>query len=222
MTLVIELVVRQSDVYHRESDTSDWLLTDRVSSWPGAPADRGWRYLRLSLERHDSSDTDFKYTKTSLETILSYDRLTPPPPWLILTLEVSGGPQFTLKHPNSSLLQNCHHEYLIRTALRYELFEDALEHISNLIKKVSRSGCRYFFLLTLGLVWEQTYTGTPQAFIKHVATVYSDRSGACCMSVVREANLEMCEPPAECGGGTLEQSKTDTKTQSIFSVAFIY
>ena len=89
MALIIELVVRQSNVYRSESDTSDWLLTDCVSSWPGTPNDRGWRYLRQSLERHDSSDTDFKYTKTTLETILSYDRLTPPPPWLIQTLEVS-------------------------------------------------------------------------------------------------------------------------------------
>jgi hypothetical protein len=80
-----------SDIHNRESDTSDWLLTDRVSSWPGTPADRGWRYLRQSLERHDSPDTDFKYTKITLETILSYDRLTPPPPWLIQILEVSDG-----------------------------------------------------------------------------------------------------------------------------------
>lgn len=104
MALVIELAPRPSDIYRRESDTSDWLLTDRVSSWPGTPSDRGWRYLRQSLERHDSSDTDFKYTKTTLETILSYDRLTPPPPWLIQILEVSNGTQFTLKHVDSFLL----------------------------------------------------------------------------------------------------------------------
>lgn len=89
MTLVAEITALTSDIRRRESDTSDWLLTDRVSSWPGNPADRGWRYLRQSLERHDSSDTDFKYTKTTLETVLSYDRLTPPPPWLIQSLEVS-------------------------------------------------------------------------------------------------------------------------------------
>ena len=89
MILVLEVTTSASDVHRRESDTSDWLLTDRVSSWPGTPADRGWRYLRQSLERHDGPDTDLKYTKTSLETILSYDRLTPPPPWLIQVLEVS-------------------------------------------------------------------------------------------------------------------------------------
>ena len=97
MTLAAETVALTSDIHRRESDTSDWLLTDRVSSWPGTPADRGWRYLRQSLERHDSSDTDFKYTKTTLETILSYDRLTPPPPWLIQTLEVSDEIWFSLE-----------------------------------------------------------------------------------------------------------------------------
>lgn len=80
MILILEITTLASDICYRESDTSDWLLTDRVSSWPGTPTDRGWRYLRQPLERHDSPDTDFKYTKTTLEIILSYDRLTPPPP----------------------------------------------------------------------------------------------------------------------------------------------
>jgi hypothetical protein len=104
MALVVELGAQPSDISRRESDTSDWLLTDRVSSWSGTPADRGWRYLRQSLERHDNSDTDFKYTKSTLETILSYDRFTPPPPWLIQILEVSDGPQFTSGRFDLSLL----------------------------------------------------------------------------------------------------------------------
>ena len=104
MTFVAEIVALTSDIRRRESDTSDWLLTDQVSSWPGTPADRGWRYLRQSLERHDSPDTDFKYTKTTLETVLSYDRLTPPPPWLIQTLEVSDEIGFTLE---PSLIHRC-------------------------------------------------------------------------------------------------------------------
>jgi hypothetical protein len=70
-------------------DTADWLLTDNVSSWPGTPADRGWRYLKLALERHDGLDTDYRYNKAVLEAILSHDRALPPPPWLIQTLEVS-------------------------------------------------------------------------------------------------------------------------------------
>lgn len=74
---------------YRQTDTSDWLLTDRVSSWPGSATDRAWRYLRQALERHDNAETDYRYTKITLETILGYDRFSPPPPWLINTLEVS-------------------------------------------------------------------------------------------------------------------------------------
>ncbi|KAJ7122853.1 nucleoporin Nup120/160-domain-containing protein [Mycena epipterygia] len=100
-----------------QQDNSDWLLTDKVSSWPGSPADRGWRYLRQSLERHDGPDTDFKYTKTTLETILSLQRTWPPPPWLIHSLE---------EH---------HHEYLIRVNLRYEKFDQCISHTLSLIQK---------------------------------------------------------------------------------------
>ncbi|KAJ6538958.1 nucleoporin Nup120/160-domain-containing protein [Mycena capillaripes] len=100
-----------------QEDNSDWLLTDKVSSWPGSPADRGWRYLRQSLERHDESDTDYKYTKITLETILSLQRTSPPPPWLIHSLE---------EH---------HHEYLIRVNLRYENFDQCISHTLALIQK---------------------------------------------------------------------------------------
>ncbi|KAF9468851.1 nucleoporin Nup120/160-domain-containing protein [Collybia nuda] len=100
-----------------QEDTSDWLLTDKVSSWPGTPADRGWRYLRQSLQRHDNAETDFKYTKATLETIMSFDRSSPPPPWLIHILEEN------------------HHEYLIRINLRYENLEYAIEHTLSLIRK---------------------------------------------------------------------------------------
>ena len=34
-----------------DTPSADWLLTDKVSSWPGSPAERGWRYLRQCLER---------------------------------------------------------------------------------------------------------------------------------------------------------------------------
>ncbi|OBZ71774.1 hypothetical protein A0H81_08206 [Grifola frondosa] len=98
-------------------DTSDWLLTDKVSSWPGTPADRGWRYLRQSLERHDGPETDYRYTKVTFETTLAWDRTSPPPPWLIHTLEA--------QHP----------EYLIRTCLRYEVLESALEHTLSLMHR---------------------------------------------------------------------------------------
>ncbi|KAF8227965.1 hypothetical protein L208DRAFT_1490549 [Tricholoma matsutake] len=100
-----------------QENTSDWLLTDKVSSWPGTPADRGWRYLRLSLQRHDNADTDYKYTKAVLEVILNTDRSSPPPPWVIRTL------------------QDHHPEYLIRVCLRYENFEQAIEHTLSLMRK---------------------------------------------------------------------------------------
>ncbi|TFY51621.1 hypothetical protein EVJ58_g10469 [Rhodofomes roseus] len=98
-------------------DTSDWLLTDKVSSWPGTPTDRGWRFLRQALERHDGSETDFRYSKVTLETILEYDRASPPPPWLVHTLET--------QHP----------EYLIRTCLRYDNLDSALDHVLALMRR---------------------------------------------------------------------------------------
>ena len=73
---------------------SDWLLTDKVSSWQGTPADRGWRYLRQSLEQHDNAETDYKYSKVTLETILSAGSSSPPP-WLVHVLEVREYSVFT-------------------------------------------------------------------------------------------------------------------------------
>ncbi|TBU50494.1 nucleoporin Nup120/160-domain-containing protein [Dichomitus squalens] len=98
-------------------DMSDWLLTDKVSSWPGTPAERGWRYLRQSLERHDGPQTDYRYSKVALETIVSFDRTSPPPPWLIHKLE---------EH---------HPEYLIRTCLRYEVLEAALDYTLSMMRR---------------------------------------------------------------------------------------
>ncbi len=70
------------------TDFLDWLLTDKVTSWAGTPSDRGWRYLRQSLERHDSPDTDLRYSKVVFETIIGLERSSTPPPWLIHRLEV--------------------------------------------------------------------------------------------------------------------------------------
>ncbi|KAK1217352.1 hypothetical protein PQX77_019987 [Marasmius sp. AFHP31] len=99
-----------------QEDTSDWLLTDKVSSWPGSPADRGWRYLRESLKRHDGFETEHKYTKIALETVLSFQS-SPPPPWLIQALE---------EH---------HHDYLIRVSLRFGNLDQAIDHILSLVRK---------------------------------------------------------------------------------------
>ncbi|EPQ59509.1 hypothetical protein GLOTRDRAFT_71020 [Gloeophyllum trabeum ATCC 11539] len=105
---------RDPDVVIQE-DTSDWLLTDSVSSWPGTPADRGWRYVRESLARHDNRHTDFKYSKVVFETIM--DMEAAPPPWLVSTLEEN------------------HHEWLIRTCLRYEKYELTLRYTLSLVRK---------------------------------------------------------------------------------------
>ncbi|KAI0038000.1 hypothetical protein FA95DRAFT_1684755 [Auriscalpium vulgare] len=101
-------------------DTTDWLLTDDPSSWAGTPADRGWRYLRQVLDRHDGSSTDFRYSKIAFETIAGLDRTSTPPPWLVHSLEVH--------HP----------EWLIRTYLRFEMFELALEQTLSLIRKTDK------------------------------------------------------------------------------------
>jgi nuclear pore complex protein Nup160 len=78
-----------AELRHRSEDTTDWLLTDNVTSWAGTPSDRGWRYLRQSLERHDGSDTDLRYSKVVFETITGLESAATPPPWLITRLEVN-------------------------------------------------------------------------------------------------------------------------------------
>ncbi|TFK56037.1 hypothetical protein OE88DRAFT_1652614 [Heliocybe sulcata] len=100
-------------------DISDWLLTDNVKSWSGSPAARAWGYIRESLQRHDSQETDFKYTKAVFETIL--DRESTPPPWL------------------TGILEENHHEWLIRTCLRYEMVELMLQYTISLIRKSDAS-----------------------------------------------------------------------------------
>jgi len=74
---------------YRSEDTTDWLLTDKVTSWAGTPSDRGWRYLRQSLERHDGPETDLRYSKVVFETITGLESASTPPPWLIHRLEAS-------------------------------------------------------------------------------------------------------------------------------------
>ncbi len=78
-----------AELLRRLEDTTDWLLTDKVTSWAGMPSDRAWRYLRQSLERHDGPDTDLRYSKVVFETITGLERASTPPPWLIHKLEVS-------------------------------------------------------------------------------------------------------------------------------------
>lgn len=115
---------------------SDWLLTDKVSSWTGTHASRSWRYLRLCLERHDGAETDYRYTKVTLETILAFDRSNLPPPWLIQSLAVRSSRLLRVYDWLTYVTQEHHPEYLIRTSLRYDVIEQALEHTMSLLRKV--------------------------------------------------------------------------------------
>lgn len=117
-------------------DSSDWLLTDKVSSWPGTAADRAWRYLRQALERHDGSQSSFSYSKITLETILSFDRSSQSPPWLISLLEVRGYRLQTVVMSADEDPQEQHPEYLIRTYLRYEILDSAIECALSMLRKV--------------------------------------------------------------------------------------
>ncbi|KAF9452001.1 hypothetical protein P691DRAFT_795643 [Macrolepiota fuliginosa MF-IS2] len=100
-----------------QEEGADWLLTDKASSWSRTPAERGWNYLQQSLERHDSIKTDYRYSKTVSETILTHDKGSTAPPWLIQTLE---------KHQP---------EYLIRAALRHERVDLAMEYSLSMLQK---------------------------------------------------------------------------------------
>ena len=42
-----------ANLWHRLADTTDWLFTDKVTSWAGTPSDCRWRYLWQLLECHD-------------------------------------------------------------------------------------------------------------------------------------------------------------------------
>ncbi|KAG6885255.1 hypothetical protein C0993_004112 [Termitomyces sp. T159_Od127] len=113
----IDIIRREPAILSFPEDTSDWLLNDDLASWSGTPVERGWRYLRQALQQHDSAETDYRYSKATLETILGADRKSSPPPWLI------------------NILEENHHEYLIRISLRYDNLEAAIEHTLSLIRK---------------------------------------------------------------------------------------
>jgi nuclear pore complex protein Nup160 len=126
--------------FSRSEDTTDWLLTDKVTSWAGTPSDRGWRYLRQSLERHDRQDTHLRYSKIVFETIIGLERTSTPPPWLIHRLEVRILLLCLLSwksHRTRSTTKKEHDpEWLIRACMRFELLELALELTLSLIHNV--------------------------------------------------------------------------------------
>ncbi|KAF8574446.1 hypothetical protein K439DRAFT_1399027 [Ramaria rubella] len=102
-----------------QDDTAEWLHSDRVAAWPGTVAERGWRYLRTALERHDTAETEHAYRKAAAEKILELDRARALPSWLV---------DFFMAHQP---------EYLIRTCLRFDLVADAVEHCLTLVRKAN-------------------------------------------------------------------------------------
>jgi hypothetical protein len=122
-----------------QDDSSDWLITDNVASWTGTPADQGWRFLRQSLERQDSAEIDYKYAKVTLDTILAFGQSSLVPPWLVQSLEVRLLLIFfkTDCIKNTFFLFQVHNpEYLIRTFLRYDDLQSALEQSLSMMRKV--------------------------------------------------------------------------------------
>ncbi|KAI0030435.1 nucleoporin Nup120/160-domain-containing protein [Vararia minispora EC-137] len=99
---------------------ADWLLTDKVTSWAGSWDARAWRYLREALDQHDSLSTDHAYSKIVFETICGLERQFMPPPWLLRTLE------------------DFHPEWIIRTSMRFEMFDLAIEQALSLLHMSDR------------------------------------------------------------------------------------
>ena len=120
-------------------ETIDWLLTDKLSSWTGTPADRGWRYLRQALERYDGPASNYAYTKAAFDTILGFGRSSTPPPWLIQSLQVRSTllPTGTITYLHYDPVQEHHPEYLIQACLRFGMIDSALEHTLSMVRRVS-------------------------------------------------------------------------------------
>jgi hypothetical protein len=104
----------------RQEDTAEWLRTERVAAWPGTVAERGWRYLRVALEQHDTAEQEYAYRKAAVEKILEFDRSGALPSWLV------------------KFFEDNQPEYLIRTSMRFDLIGDAIDHSLGLVKKVCR------------------------------------------------------------------------------------
>ncbi|GJJ16272.1 hypothetical protein Clacol_010568 [Clathrus columnatus] len=107
---------RRGESYLAEDGTT-WLHSEKVSSWPGSPIERGWRYLRTALEQYDSSNNEYAYRKAVSERILEFDRSNSLPSWLVL------------------FFQDNQPEFLIRMFLRFELICEALEYSLSLVRK---------------------------------------------------------------------------------------
>ncbi|KAH8835198.1 hypothetical protein DL96DRAFT_1573284 [Flagelloscypha sp. PMI_526] len=112
---------RQTDPYDLITIRPSWLLSSDIRSWPGSPAEKGWRYLRQSLQQYDSAENEYGYTKAVIETMLSHSVDTSPQSWL------------------TELVEKQNPESLIRMYLRYGRIEFALQTVLKMIKKLSDS-----------------------------------------------------------------------------------
>jgi hypothetical protein len=83
----LEIAQHLLTIVYREEETARWLLSEAVSGWNGSLEEKGWRFLRQALERYDSENNDYAYTKVAFDTVLTYQR-SPPPPWLVALIEV--------------------------------------------------------------------------------------------------------------------------------------
>jgi len=113
-------LTRRGESYLLE-ETTLWLHTELVSSWPGTAIDRGWRYLRMTLEQHDFPETEHAYRKASLEKMLEWGgaKTGALPSWLVGFFEE--------KQP----------EYLIKTFLRFGMVQEAVEEGLGLVRKAN-------------------------------------------------------------------------------------
>ncbi|KIJ26033.1 hypothetical protein M422DRAFT_236708 [Sphaerobolus stellatus SS14] len=118
LTLQCLRLARRGESYLQDP-SSEWLHSERVSSWPGTPIERGWRYLRISLEQHDTAAKDYAYRKAVVEKMLEFDRDGALPSWLV---------KFFQEHEP---------EYLVRTCLRFDLVREAVEYSLDLVKKAN-------------------------------------------------------------------------------------
>jgi len=118
LTIQCMRLARRGEAYLQD-DTSEWLHSEHVASWPGTVVERGWRYLRTTLERHDTLDNDYVYRKAVVEKMLEFDRANALPSWMV---------RFFQEHQP---------EYLVRTCLRFDLIGEAVEYGLDLVKKAN-------------------------------------------------------------------------------------
>lgn len=70
-------------------DVAFLLASERSATWQGPTVDRAWRFLQIHIEQQDGPDTRWRYRQAVLERILSLDKRSPLPRWLLVWFQVS-------------------------------------------------------------------------------------------------------------------------------------